>query len=176
MNHWLKTAFVLAAVVCLGKPAFVMADDGALATFNIKVENNPTISDLSPEMSTPITKDKVAFHIENNTGHALYFAGNSDKEYVPVISNTTVTASYAPGQEYKLVDEAGNTAATWTLGGKDYSAHGASASAEQFASWQQTLESVIANQQVSYQEPLSKSEPRYFEKHNRNGSVVRGFW
>lgn len=179
MNHWLKAGFVLAVVVCLVKPGAALADDGPFATFNIKVENNPTVSDVSPALSTPITKDKVAFHIENNTGHPLYF-GDANKEYIPIISNSTVTAPYAPGMEYKVMDEAGNTVATWTLGGKSHTANVSSASSEQFATWGQTLQTVIANQRVSYQEPPAKPEPRYYGGHTpsrvSSGSVIRGFW
>jgi hypothetical protein len=179
MKHLLKSGLALAAIVCMTQSAMVMADEGPYATFNIKVENNPTISDVSPALTQPITKDKVAFRIENHTGRALYFEDN-DKEYIPVVSNDTVTAPYAPGKEYKLVDADGNTVATWTLGGKTYQANAASATAEQFAAWSQSLQTVIANQKVTYQEPPAKMEPNYNETHTirstSSGDVVRGYW
>jgi hypothetical protein len=179
MKHLLKGGLALAAVVCMTQSNVVMADEGPYATFNIKVEKTSTVSDLSPALVHPITKDKVAFHIENHTGRALYFEGNA-KEYIPVVSNDTVIASYVPGQEYKLVDTAGNTVATWTLGGKTYRTNVTSATSGQFAAWGETLQTVIANQKVSYQEPAAKPEPRYYETHTTHttssGEVVRGFW
>jgi hypothetical protein len=157
------------------------ADDRTYLTFPIRIEKNPVASSTSPSTISPITKDHVAFNIINNTGEALYFTG-SEKEYVPVVSHTTVIAGYSPGQQYQVVDADGKAVASWTLGDKVISASGASsASADQFKAWEETLQSVIANQKVSYVEAPRKPEPSY-EAHSQSsarstqGEIIRGYW
>lgn len=181
MSHWFKSSLLLAVLVAVAVPvASFAADEPPYATFDITVESNPAVSEVSPMVTTPITKDMVAFHIVNNTGKALYFNNGDENSYIPLVSNTTVNAPYAAGREYKVVDAEGNTVATWHLGqSQAASTSMASASSSQFAAWGSTLQQVIENQKVSYQEPPAKPEPHYYEKSQpqpRISDTVRGFW
>lgn len=182
MNHFLKGALLAAVVAVSMVPAGAFADEGPYATYHIKLEPNPKASDYTPAVTTPITKDHVAFHIVNNTGKALFFNGN-EGEYIPLVSNNTVTVPYKAGDEYKVVDADGNTVANWNLNGNSNaeSSAASSASKEQFAAWGSTLQQVIENQKVAYQEPPAKPEPRYYESNSTrsaqsSGTVVRGYW
>lgn len=183
MNRFLKGAFLAASVAVAMSSAGAFAADGAYATFDIKLEPNPQVSEVSPVVSTPITKDHVAFHIINNTGKALYFNSN-EGEYIPLVSNNTVTVPYQAGDSYKVVDAEGNTVATWNLNGNGAAKTTtvASASQDQFAQWGNTLQQVISNQKVSYQEPPAKPEPQYYQSKGGASSqtasktVIRGFW
>lgn len=181
MNRFLKGALLAAAVTVAMVPAVFADDAGPYATFHIKLEPNPASSDASPAVTEPITKDHVAFHIVNNTGKALYF-NNNEGEYIPLVSNNTVTVPYHTGDVYKVVDTDGNTVATWNLNGNASSASSvSSASKEQYAAWGNTLQQVIENQKVAYQEPPAKAEPRYYESHSSHShtaskTVIRGYW
>lgn len=176
-----KNILAMVSMLSIGLFSTVQAaNEGSYRTFPIRIEKNPVVSSITPELTTPITKDKVAFNIINHTGRALYFAG-TEKEYVPVVSNTTVLADYTPGHEYQVVDENGKTVASWTLGDKIVTASAASASSEQFAAWEQTLQSVIANQKVNYVEGPAKAEPSYEAQskpstRTSQGEIIRGYW
>lgn len=179
MSRWFNSSLLLAVVAAVTLPvSSFAADEPPYATFEIKVENNPTVSEVSPMVTEPITKDMVAFHITNNTGKALYFNNGNENEFIPLVSHGTVYAPYSPGMEYKVMDGEGNTVATWHLGeAKIASSSMASASASQFAAWGNTLQQVIENQKVTYQEPPAKPEPRYYERsQTRVSDTVRGFW
>lgn len=185
MNRWFKRTVCLAAMVAATVPALAFAEDSPpYATFPIKIESNPVASDLSPIVAAPITKDTVAFHIMNNTGKQLFFNNGKDSEYVPLVSNATVEAPYAPGMVYKVADAEGNLIASWHIDdAKIQKANVSSASASDFASWGNTLQQVIENQKVTYQEPPAKPEPRYYTSSGGANSraesrrtVVRGFW
>ncbi len=179
MNRFFKGAILAAAVAVAMVPAGAFAE-GPYATFEIKLEENPKASDYTPVLTAPITKDQVAFHIVNNTGKSLFFNSN-EGEYIPLVSNNTVTVPYKAGEEYKVVDIDGNTIAQWNLNGsaQSQSSSVASASQAQFEQWGSTLQQVISNQKVAYQEPAAKPEPRYYETRSSNTSsrtVVRGYW
>jgi hypothetical protein len=187
MSHVLKRALALGALVAVSLPAMAFASEGPYATFNIKVEDTAAVSEVSPVVTSPITKDHVQFHIINNTGKALYFANGQEQSYIPVVSNNTVTAPYAPGQQYKVVDGDGHTVAQWNLeGGKVATANVNSASQAQFAQWGSTLQQVLENQRVSYVEPPAKAEPHYYTTgshsrtvsyhHHSSHKVIRGYW
>lgn len=182
MNRFLKGALLAAAFTVAMVPA-VFADGPPYATFNIKLGQNPAANaDLSPTLAEPITKDHVAFHIMNNTGKELFFnSNNNEGQYIPLVSNNTVTVPYHAGDEYKVVDADGNVVATWNLNGNGSNAAVASsASQEQYAAWGNTLQQVIENQKVAYQEPPAKAEPRYYEgrpaHHTSSKTVIRGYW
>src|SRR5690349_20374847 len=115
MSHVLKRALALGALGAVSLPLVAFAAEGPYATFDIKVENTAAVSEVSPVVTSPITKDQVQFHIINNTGKALYFANGQEMSYIPVVSNNTVTAPYTPGQQYKVVDVDGHTVAQWNL-------------------------------------------------------------
>jgi hypothetical protein len=185
MSHVLKRALALGALVAVSLPVMAFAAEGPFATFNIKVENTATVSEVSPVVTTPITKDQVQFHIINNTGKALYFANGQEQSYIPVVSNDTVTASYMPGQQYKVVDVDGHTVAQWNLdNAKVASANVSSASQAQFSQWGSTIQQVLENQKVSYVMPPAKAEPHYYtggsSRSVSNGhygnKVIRGYW
>ncbi len=181
MNRFFKGALLAAAVAVAMVPANVFAEDGPYATFEIKVNPNPTVSNLSPAIVEPITKEQVSFHIINNTGKALFFNGD-EGQYIPLVSNNTVTVPYKAGDAYKVVDSDGATVAEWDLNGRieGQVPNVSSASKEQFAAWGSTLQQVIENQKVAYQEPAAKPEPRYYEGRSSrsasNGTTVRGYW
>ncbi len=181
MNRFFKGALLAAAVAVAMVPANVFAEGGPYATFEIKVNPNPSVSNLSPAIVEPITKDQVSFHIINNTGKALFFNGN-DGQYIPLVSNNTVTVPYKAGEAYKVVDADGATVAEWDLNGRmeGQVPNVSSASKEQFAAWGSTLQQVIENQKVAYQEPAAKPEPRYYESRSSrsasSGTTVRGYW
>jgi len=177
MKQWFSYSLLLAAVAMI-VPVSAFADADTVATYNITIENNPVVSDLSPEMMTPISKNQVAFHIINNTGRVLYFPDAGENAYIPVVSNNTITVPYTQGQEYKVMDMDGNMVAKWHLGdAKPITANVTPATAEQFAEWHSKLQEVIENQKVSYQEPPSKPEPRYYTKSSsRVSHTIRGYW
>lgn len=184
MNRFFKGAILAAAVAMVPLGAF--AEGGPYATFEIKLDQSSKFTDLSPTLAAPITKDHVAFHIVNNTGKALFF-NNNEGEYIPLVSNNTVTVPYQSGDEYKVVDADGNTVATWNLNGNKnrHVANVTSASQEQFAAWGSTLQQVIENQKVSYQEPPADPEPYYYgsrpakqtaSKTTTRKTIIRGYW
>ena len=188
MSTLYKRALLLGALVAASMPTLAMAADGPYATFDIKVEATKVESEVSPVVTSPITKDQVQFHIINNTGKALYFANGQEHSYIPVVSNSTVTAPYAAGQVYSVVDGDGHTVAKWNLdNNKVASANVSSASQSQFSAWGNTIQQVLDNQKVSYQEPPAKAEPHYYssstktEFHSKPATrsahrVIRGFW
>lgn len=181
MNRSLKSSLWLAVLAAVTVPMSAFAADAPpYATFEITVEPSKVASEVSPVVTTPITKDTVAFHIINNTGKALYFNNGDADSYIPLVSNNTVEAPYALGKEYKVLDAEGNTVATWHLGQAQVaSASASSASASEFAEWGSTLQRVIENQKVTYQEPPAKPEPHYYGQSSRSTRVsdtVRGYW
>jgi hypothetical protein len=179
MNHRIKRSLWLAILAAAIAPmAAFAADAPPYATFEIKVEESPIVSEVSPVVTSPITKDTVAFHIVNNSGKALYFNNGEADSFVPLVSNSTVEAAYAPGKEYKLMDGEGNMVATWHLGEAAIKSSGMqSASASEFAEWSSKLHQVIENQKVTYQEPPAKPEPHYYEKSSpRVSDTIRGYW
>lgn len=178
MKKWVNYSLLLAAVAMIVPVAAFAEPADTVATYNITIENNPVVSDLSPEMMTPISKNQVAFHIINNTGKVLYFPDAGENAYIPVVSNNTVTVPFTPGQEYKVMDTDGNLVAKWHLGDAGpIKANVSSVTAEQFAEWDSKLQEVIENQKVSYQEPPSKPEPHYYTKSaHRVSHIVRGYW
>jgi len=189
MSNGLKRVLALGALFALSLPAVALAAEGPYATFDIKVESTAADSEVSPVVTSPITKDQVQFHIINNTGKALYFSNGNEQSYIPVVSNSTVTAPYTVGREYKVVDGDGHTVAKWNLnGGKSTASSVSSASAEQYTQWGNTIQQVLANQKVSYVEPAAKSEPHYYyaaskpvfhvktASHTTTHRVIRGFW
>lgn len=182
MNRFLKGALLAAVVAVSMVPANVFAEENPYATFRIKLEPNPASSEVSPVVTGPITKQQVAFNIVNNTGKPLFFNSN-EGEYIPLVSSSTVTVPYKMGDEYKVVDTDGNTVAQWNLNGNQgQAASVSSASKEQFAAWGNTLQQVIENQKVAYQEPPAKTEPNYYQSRSSrsaqssSGTVVRGYW
>ncbi|WP_373532040.1 hypothetical protein [Vampirovibrio sp.] len=182
MNHFLKGALLAAVVAVSMVPANVFADENPYATFRIRLEPNPASSDYQPAVNEPITKKQVAFQIVNNTGKSLFF-NSREGEYIPLVSQSTVTLPYQPGEEYKVVDTDGNTFAQWNLNRSQSEATSvSSASKEQFTAWGNTLQQVIDNQKVAVQEPPAKSEPNYYQSHSSttshssSGTVVRGYW
>ncbi len=181
MNRRFKSSLWLAVLAAVTVPMSAFAADAPpYATFEITVEPSQVASEVSPVVTAPITKDTVAFHIVNNTGKALYFNNGEADSFIPLVSNGTVEAAYAPGKEYKLVDADGNTVATWHLGQSPVaSANASSVSASEFAEWGSTLQRVIENQKVSYQEPPAKPEPHYYERSSssrRVSDTIRGYW
>lgn len=189
MTNVFKRALLLGALVAVSLPVAAFAAEGPYATFDIKVEPTAVDSEVSPVVNAPITKDQVQFHIINNTGKALYFSNGQEQSYIPVVSNNTVTAPYTPGQEYKVVDGEGHTVAKWNLEGGRMAASSASgASQAQYAAWGDTIQQVLANQKVSYQEPPAKAEPHYYSvaRHEAvqhrtavrpaSHRVIRGYW
>lgn len=188
MANVLKRALLLGALVAVSLPVAAFAADGPYATFDIKVESTAVDSEVSPVVSAPITKDHVQFHIINNYGQPLYFVNGQEHSYVPVVSNSTVTAPYAPGQQYSVVDGDGHTVAKWNLdNGKLNSASSVGgASQSQFAQWGSTIQQVLDNQKVSYQAPPAKAEPVYYTQahkpmvtHHATHTahrIIRGFW
>jgi len=179
MKHWFNHSLLLAAVALM-LPVSAFADAETFTTFDIIIENNPVVSDLSPEIMTPISKGQVGFHLMNNTGEALFFNDGTNSTYIPVVSNTTVVAPYEPGQEYKVTDMEGNMVAKWHVGdAKPITANVTPATAEQFAEWGSKLQQVIENQKVTYQEPPAKPEPRYYTQSSRRhhaSDTIRGYW
>ncbi len=183
MKSVFKNLMAAALFATLAVSVAVRAEEGPFATFPIRIENNPVTTDVSPNVAEPITKNQVAFNIVNNTGRALYFE-DTQKTYIPVVSHTTVVTTYAPGQTYKVSDADGKTVATWSLGNQSFASSSASASSEQFAAWETSLQQVIANQKVSYVEPPKEAEPAYREatktttvkSSTTTGTTVRGFW
>lgn len=180
MSTLLKRALMLGALVAVSLPALAFAVDGPYASYDIKVERTAAASEVTPTGTFPITKDKVQFHIINNTGKALYFSNGTEKSYIPVVSNSTVTTAYVPGQEYKVVDDAGQTVAKWNMEQQRVGATSASSvSQSQFSQWESSLQQVIQNQKVTYQEPPAKPEPHYYTSTPAAPStsgVVRGYW
>jgi len=192
----LKHALTLGVLAAMSLSMSAFAMEGPYATFDIKVENTAVDSDVSPMVTMPITKDQVQFHIINNTDKPLFFmngANGQGQSYVPLVSNSTVTVPYQPGQEYKLVDADGKTVAKWNLENrmaKPQVANVMSASPSQFAEWGNTLQQVMENQKVSYQALPTKMEPHYYTKHhpmkrsighNKPSShtahrLIRGYW
>lgn len=165
----------LSAMLLVG-PAF--AADGNLATFNIRLEENPAQSDVLPVYSAPVTKDHVAFKIVNNTGKAIYLVNGNDRNYIPVVSNNTVEVPYQSAQ-YKVVDEAGNTVATWQLqAGAQQAATVQSASAAQYSDWEQRIQTVLENSRnrswTAYTQQQSQSTSRAVTP--QENTTVRGFW
>jgi hypothetical protein len=184
MSTLLKRALMLGALVAISLPVLAFADnEGPFASFDIKVESTAVDSELSPMVKDPITKDQVQFHIINNTGKQLFYVNGPDQQtYVPIISNSTVTVPYHPGQQYQLVDAEGHSVAKWNLDNSKMGATSvAGASQAQFSQWGSTLQQVIENQKVTYQEPAAKPEPRYSSNYSaksgaRTSDVVRGYW
>ena len=171
MSNGLKRALSLSALVALSLPMSAFAE-GPYATFDIKVE-------VSPVVHTSITKDQVQFHILNNTGKQLYFVNGQQQSYIPVVSNSTVTAPYQVGQQYQLVDGEGHSVAKWNLDNVTIGVPNvASASQSQFSQWGSSIQQVIENQKVSYQEPPAKAEPHYYQSKSatRTSEVIRGYW
>lgn len=188
MKSWLKSLFLLAVVSAVGQTSQSFADDNSYATFHIVIEDNPQVSEVSPVVTSPITRNQVAFHIVNHTSKALYFANGDQSNYIPLVSNNTVTVPYKAGEQYKVVDGQGQTVAVWNLNGgaatSNASSSQSSASASQYSEWSSQLQRVIENQKVTYQEPVAKAEPHYYEQSSskrassnaQQKTVVRGYW
>ena len=179
-----KALLASSLVVLSGLSAF--AADAPFVTYNVDLEANGVHMDAAPVPTAGVTKENVAFRIVNNSGRAAYFVNGTERTYVPVVSQTTVTVPYTANQAYKVVDESGNTLASWHLqGGQVQQPTVQSASAEQYSEWGQRLQGVIENARnrtVSYsynktqtteatarpaQSAPSQQEPKGF---------VRGFW
>ncbi len=177
MNNTFKHVLSVGALAALSLPLMAFAE-GPYATFEIKVESAAVESEVSPVVSSPITKCHVQFHILNNTGKQLYFVNGQAQSYIPVVSNNTVTAPYQVGQQYQLVDAEGHSVAKWNLDNVKIGVPNvASASQSQFSQWGSTIQQVIENQKVSYQEPPAKAEPHYYESNTtRTSGVIRGYW
>ena len=179
MTISLKRALALGALMAMSASGLAFADsEGPYATFDIKLESTAAASEVHPMVTAPITKDKVQFHIINNTGKPVFFARGQEQSYIPLVSNNTVTVDYAPGSEYMVVDGEGHTVAKWNLDNRMVGVPSvSSASQSQFEEWGSTLQQVIANQKVSYQES-AKSEPHYYNSKptSRTSDVIRGYW
>lgn len=200
MVNWLKRSFLLASLVALTVPGLASAQDAPpYATFDIKLGNainTDHVLKVTPEVSSEITKDTVAFHIFNNTGKEIYFVDGDQKQYIPLVSHNTVQASYYPGKEYMVFDMEDNAVASWTLGDAPVaSANVTSASATDFSDWSQKLGQVIQNQQVTYEVAPAKPEPHYYNSTSsqqaapaavepaaapsypaQQNKVIRGYW
>jgi hypothetical protein len=179
MSIILKRALMLGALVAVSLPALAFAVDGPYASYDVKVESTAVDTEVTPTGTFPITKDKVQFHIINNTGKVLYFSDGKEQSYIPVVSNSTVTTAYNAGQEYKVTDDQGVTVAKWNLDNRKVGVPNVtSASQSQFSQWSTSLQQVIENQKVSYQEPPAKPEPHYYTSTPaaHTSGVVRGYW
>jgi hypothetical protein len=172
-----KAMVALSALVIVSQAAAVFAEESPYATFNIRLEENPVQSQIDPALTQPVTKDKVAFRIQNNTNKAVYFMRGDQKTYIPVVSEATVELPYST-QEYKVVDDAGNTMTSWYMGPYvPAKANVEAASQAEFEQWGQKLQQVIASAQnrtvhYSYQ----KQEAPYSGSRSERGKMIRGFW
>lgn len=171
-----KALVAFTAFVAVFQATAVFAEDAPYMTYNIRLEENPVQTSLDPAMSQPVTKDRVAFHIHNNTNKEVFLVSGNDKSYIPIISENTVELPYSP-QEFKVVDKSGNTMTSWYLGPyMPARANVQSASAAEFEQWGMQLRQVIAsaqNRTVSYS--YQKQEPMY-NNSPATGGHVRGFW
>jgi len=199
----------LCAGVALASSVTAFADDNnaggqpPYATYTVQVKCNPVLSKVQP-VQLPITKDHVAFRIVNHTRGPIYFVNegtststssadnsqSSDKQdYIPVVSENTVTVPYSPTEnpEYKVVDEDGNTLIKWTLNYPTVPPVTlASATPEQFNKWEQDIQGVLENTRnrtVPEDPSLQKSEPVYNDspsssnhQESHSHSTVRGYW
>jgi hypothetical protein len=178
-------ALLVLGLVCVSFNVAAMAEEAPFATFGIRLENTAAQT-KEPVVTTPITKNTVSFHIENNTGKAVYFVNGNEKEYIPVVSNATVTAPYSK-EPYKVVDSEGKTVASWRLSQEAVEkANVNSASKEQFARWGEQIQQVLQsaqNRSFSYENTTSyesKAEPSVSRASVRQPvkkhAVIRGYW
>ncbi len=178
-----KVVLALSFVVAGASAAF--AEQAPFATYNVVLDTPfPRLESSNPILAEPPAKSNVAFRIQNNTGKALYFVGNNEKQYIPVVSERTVTTPYST-EDFKAVDEAGNTVATWRLqGGQVQEAKIKSATEAEFAEWGRKLQGVIEsaqNRTVSYssyqsQQPAAAASAAPSAPADEAGTTVRGYW
>lgn len=181
MSKFGKALFALSgvAISLLGAASFA---DETYATYHIRLESNPALSEVLPATVAPEKKDQVSFHLINNTGKAAYFVNGEQKSYIPVISGSTVTVPYEY-EKYSVVDDAGKTIFTWNMHGKTEQSSHTSASKAQYSQWNQQIQQVLAaSQNRSYNwEPKAaqtvKTERTVTTSSKvTRGVVVRGFW
>ncbi|MEM0952341.1 MAG: hypothetical protein AAGI66_09415 [Cyanobacteria bacterium P01_H01_bin.74] len=187
MKIWSKTILTAATLAVLAVSGIAVAQDMApYSTFDINIGhtvNSDHVLKVNPVVSHEVNKNMVAFHIFNNTGKEIYFldAQGSEKQYIPMVSNNTVEANHYPGKVYKVYDLENNLLAQWQIDdAPPVMANVESATQEDFNSWGRKLAQVIENQQVSYQAPMAKAEPHYYNSkpapsYSQN-DMIRGYW
>ena len=174
-----KALVALSALVVVAQATAVFAEEAPYTTFNIRVEENPVQTQIDPALTQPVGKDQVAFRIQNNTNKALFFMNGDQKTYIPVVSESTVQLPYST-QQYKVVDDSGNTVTSWYLGPYEPKmANVESASQAEFEQWGQKLQQVIAsaqNRTVHYSYNKEEAAPYGGHSRSQRGKTIRGFW
>ena len=173
----------LLAVAGLSVPAQAQINNNTrtVPTYQVVLDNNP-INHRVPAWVEP-QDGMVAFQIINNSSEAVYFDHNGQKDYIPNISQNTVTVPYSGDGRYHLVDINGNEVLAWqslVMGASsNASSSEISARNQQHSRWSSELQTIIRNQQVSipvfeqndppHHDPIQSSAPA-------SRGVVRGFW
>ncbi|HEY9745848.1 MAG TPA: hypothetical protein V6C99_06480 [Oculatellaceae cyanobacterium] len=178
-----KALLAVAGLVAAVVPSIAFSEEAPFATYNIRLESTSVQTKAEPVVSSPITKGVVAFRIENNTGKAVYFVNGNQKQYIPVVSNSTVIAPYSQ-EAYRVVDNQGQLVAEWTLdAAASQQSVAASASQAQFERWGEQIQQVLEasrNRTVSFEQESKPAAAVMYTKTAKpavsRNTVIRGYW
>jgi len=86
-----------------------------VATITITIQQPSSLSKTVP-VSQPITRNTIAFRLENNYDRPLYFRFHEDARIlIPAQSETTVNVPYFPNENYVVVDSDNRQIFSWHL-------------------------------------------------------------